>query len=100
VIRYSLPSPDGRFTARLSPQNILSLTEGELRVGNRLDNTDLSVQLTWAPNGAWLVWTSWDANGGAHDLMIVHAPDGEPVRLTTTPEGESHPVWGPISHGF
>ncbi|MDQ2673124.1 MAG: DPP IV N-terminal domain-containing protein [Chloroflexota bacterium] len=100
VIRYSLASPDGRFAARLSPQNILSLTEGELRVGDRLGSNDPSVHLTWAPNSAWLVWTSWDADAGAHDLMIVHAPDGEPMRLTLTPESESHPVWGPIRHGF
>lgn len=100
VIRYALASPDGRFSARVSPQNILSLTEGELRVGNRLGSTDPSVHLTWAPNSAWLVWTSWDAERGAHDLMIVHAPDGEPMQLTNTPEGESHPVWGPIRHGF
>jgi len=96
----ALPSPDGRYVARLSPQNILSLTEGELRVGNRLGSADPSVHLTWAPNSAWLVWTSWDENGGAHDLYMVHAPDGEPIQLTRTPEGESHPVWGPARHGF
>lgn len=97
---FALPSPDGRLAARLSPQNILSLTVGELRVGNRLDSADPSVHLTWAPNSAWLVWTSWDEDGGAHDLFMVHAPDGEPIQLTRTPEGESHPVWGPIRHGF
>ena len=100
VISLALPSPDGRYSARLSPQNILSLTEGELRVGNRLGSTDPSVHLTWAPNSAWLVWTAWHEGGGAHDLYMVHAPDGEPIQLTRTPEGESHPVWGPVRHGF
>jgi Tol biopolymer transport system component len=100
VASFALSSPDGRYVARLSPQNILSLTEGELRVGNRLESTDPSVHLTWSPNSAWLVWTSWDENGGAHDLYLVHAPDGEPIRLTRTAEGESHPVWGPVRHGF
>jgi dipeptidyl aminopeptidase/acylaminoacyl peptidase len=100
VIRYELRSPDRRWTARISPQSILSITEPDLRVGNRLGRVDLGVHLTWAPNSAWLVWSAFDEDAGATDLLMVHAPDGEPIQLTRTPEGESHPVWGPVRHGF
>jgi dipeptidyl aminopeptidase/acylaminoacyl peptidase len=99
VVRYELLSPDGRWRARISPQNILSITEPDRGAGNRLGDADPSIHLTWSPNAAWLVWTAWQGPGTA-DLFMAHAPDGEPIQLTDTAESESHPVWGPVRHGF
>lgn len=99
VIRYELFSPDGRWRARISHQNILSITQPDRGVGNRLGPADSSTHLTWSPNSAWLAWANWEEPGAA-DLYMVHAPDGEPIRITRSPESESHPVWGPIRHGF
>lgn len=100
VTTYELPSPDGRWAARVTPQNNLRIVGEGLGAGTRLGPTDPSVHLTWAPNSAWLVWTAFDEATGNADLMIVHAPNGTPTRLTRTPESESHPVWGPSRHGF
>jgi Tol biopolymer transport system component len=99
VTSSDLLSPDGRWRARISPQYILSITEPDRGAGNRLGPADTGTHMTWSPNSAWLVWTAWEGPESA-DLYMVHAPDGEPIRLTRTPEMESHPVWGPIRHGF
>lgn len=99
VVRYELLSPDGRWRAWISPQNMLSITEPDKFAGNRLGDADPSIHLTWSPNAAWLVWTAWQGPGTA-DLFMAHVPDGEPIQLTDTPESESHPVWGPVRHGF
>ena len=99
VARYELLSPDGRWRALISPQNILSITEPDRGAGSRLGDADPSIHLTWSPNAAWLVWTAWQGPGTA-DIFLAHAPDGEPIQLTDTPESESHPVWGPVRHGF
>jgi len=99
VVEWALRSPDGRMTARLSEQLTLLITQGDRRIGERVGPSDTSVHLTWSPNSAWLVYTQPEEPGNA-DLWIIHAPDGEPTRLTRTPESESHPVWGPARHGF
>ena len=99
VVSYELLSPGGRWRARISPQNILSITEPDQGAGNRLGDADPSIHLTWSPNAAWLVWTAWQGPGTA-DIFMAHAPDGAPIQLTDTPESESHPVWGPVRHGF
>lgn len=98
VTQYDFFSPDGRWRARISPQYTLSITEPDRGIGNRLGAADSGTHLTWSPNSAWLVWTRFDDGNG--DLYVVHAPDGEPIRLTRTPGSESSPVWGPIRHGF
>lgn len=99
VTEWALRSPDGRMAARLSDQLTLLITQGDRRIGERIGPSDTSVHLTWSPNSAWLVYTQPEEPGNA-DLWVVHAPDGEPIRLTHTPESESHPVWGPARHGF
>jgi len=97
----SLRSPDGRWDAHLNEHGSLLITNPGVKTGTRVaraPEVDGSVHLTWSPNGAWLVWTGFI--DGAFDLFIVHAPDGEPMNLTRSGTNESHPVWGPIRHGF
>lgn len=99
VLDFSFPSPNGMWDARLSQHGRLMITEPGRAVGSRVDTVDIGVHLTWSPNGAWLVWTKFSAPGES-DLYLVHVPDGEPTQLTSTPGAESHPVWGPVRHGF
>jgi Tol biopolymer transport system component len=97
----SLRSPDGRWDAYFTERGSLLITNPGVKSGTRIaraPEVDSSVHLTWSPNGAWLVWTAFV--DGAFDLFIVHAPDGEPINLTRSGANESHPVWGPIRHGF
>lgn len=100
VISFDFPAPDGRWAARITPQYSLRIVGEGLGTGTRLGPGDSGTHLTWSPNGAWLVWTSFDEEAGSSDLFMAHAPDGEPIRITRTPESESHPVWGPARHGF
>jgi Tol biopolymer transport system component len=97
----SLRSPDGRWDASFTERGSLLITNPGVKSGTRIaraPDVDSSVHLTWSPNGAWLVWTGFV--DGAFDLFIVHTPDGEPINLTRSDANESHPVWGPIRHGF
>jgi dipeptidyl aminopeptidase/acylaminoacyl peptidase len=97
----SLRSPDGRWDAYFSERGSLLITNPGVKSGTRVaraPEVDHGVHLTWSPNGAWLVWTGFV--DGASDLFMVHAPDGEPINLTRSGAPESHPVWGPIRHGF
>jgi WD40 repeat protein len=97
----SLRSPDGRWDAYFTERGSLLITNPGVKSGTRVaraPDIDHGVHLTWSPNGAWLVWTS--IADGAWDLFMVHAPDGEPINLTRSRAAESHPVWGPIRHGF
>ncbi|HEX7172206.1 MAG TPA: hypothetical protein VF365_06320 [Candidatus Limnocylindria bacterium] len=100
VISFEFPAPDGRWSARITPQLSLRIVGDGLGTGTRLGRGDSGTHLTWAPNSAWLVWTSFDEAASSSDLYMVHAPDGDPIQLTRTPATESHPVWGPIRHGF
>lgn len=100
VVSFEFPAPDRRWAARITPQYSLRIVGDGLGTGTRLGHGDAGTHLTWAPNGAWLVWTAFDEAAGAADLFMAHAPDGEAVQLTRTPAGESHPVWGPARHGF
>ena len=100
VVSFEFPAPDGRWAARITPQYSLRIVGDGLGTGTRLGYGDAGTHLTWAPNSAWLVWTAFDEGAGATDLFMAHAPDGEPMQLTRTPAGESHPVWGPARHGY
>lgn len=100
VISFEFPAPDGRWSARITPQYSLRIVGEGLGTGTRLGHGDSGTHLTWAPNSAWLVWTAFHETVGASDLFMAHAPDGEPIQLTRTPASESHPVWGPARHGF
>lgn len=99
VIDYALRSPNRAWDARVSDLGWLLVTPAGRKIGSRVDQVDIGVHLTWSPNSAWLVWTALD-DGRSSDLFLVRAPDGEPIQLTDTPGSETHPVWGPISHGF
>ncbi len=100
VNQFALPSPDGRWVARFTDPGKLQITTPDETSWSVIDQVDIGVHLTWSPDGTWLIWSSFDDAAGTHDLFVVHAPDGEPIQLTRTPQGESHPVWGPIQHGF
>lgn len=100
VISFDFPAPGGRWVARITPQYSLRIVGEGLGTGTRLGRGDSGTHLTWSPNGAWLVWTSFDEGAGSADLFMAHAPDGDPIQLTRTPASETHPVWGPARHGF
>jgi hypothetical protein len=100
VISFDFPAPDGRWAARITPQYSLRIVGEGLGTGTRLGHGDSGTHLTWSPNGAWLVWTSFDEAAGSTDLFMAHAPDGDPIQITRTMSSESHPVWGPARHGF
>jgi hypothetical protein len=100
VISFDFSAPDGRWAARVTPQYSLRIVGEGLGTGTRLGRADSGTHLTWSPNGAWLVWTAFDDAEGSSDLFMAHAPDGDPIQITRTPESESHPVWGPARHGF
>jgi Tol biopolymer transport system component/DNA-binding winged helix-turn-helix (wHTH) protein len=70
--------PGGAALARLVP-----LTHGE---GN-------DENPSFAPDGGSLVFAS-DRSGNS-DLWVSLAAGGPPVRITDTPEAESHPAWSP-----
>lgn len=52
-----------------------------------------------SPDGEWLAYvvtaTDFEENRGNSDIWLMPAGGGEARQLTTSPKGDSHPVWSP-----
>ncbi|UCE17547.1 MAG: S9 family peptidase [Gemmatimonadota bacterium] len=42
-----------------------------------------------------VTWYDYEENKGNSDIWLVPIDSGEPIQLTTSPEGDSHPRWSP-----
>jgi len=93
-IRDTVPSPDGKrlaFTA-LDKLYVMDYPDGTPK---RLTTSSVvEAHPDWSPDGKWLVYATWDGNGGA--LYKVNASgSGQPVKLTKEEGVYQNPKWSP-----
>lgn len=95
---HALRSPNGRWDALSGRDGSLAVAPAGEAPGVAVTRVEGgALQITWAPDGDQLIST--EMVDGALDLILVEAPDGEPVNITQSPADESYPVWGPAHHG-
>ncbi len=90
-------SPDGRMVAFVRDSANGGDVYGRLADGSGEDRLlaklDRPVQeVTWSPDGRWLVLRTDNGARGNGDLVRVRVADGTAVPLTDTPGTEVHPV--------
>ncbi|MBI5082980.1 MAG: PD40 domain-containing protein [Acidobacteria bacterium] len=93
IIRHPTLSPDGQrlaFTA-FNKLYLMDFPSGTPRRATA-QNAGESMP-AWSPDGQWLVFTTWDTQGGG--LMRVPAGGGAPQRLTTRPAMYFSPAYSP-----
>lgn len=90
-IRDLAPSPDGTqmaFTA-LNEVYVMNLPDGEPRKLVDLDETQ--AQPVWSPNGEWIAFVTWEAEGGK---LYKVRPNGRNLTQLNQEEGVfQSPVW-------
>jgi dipeptidyl aminopeptidase/acylaminoacyl peptidase len=97
-------SPDGRWIAYV--QRTLDRVENGYRTNIWVapTNGDKAFQLTrggkdstprWSPDSQWLAFVSTREKNPQVYALRVHAPGGDPVALTSHPNGASSPAWSP-----
>ncbi|MAU16160.1 MAG: amidohydrolase [Muricauda sp.] len=91
-IRDGVPSPDGSklaFTA-LNRLYVMDLPDGTPK---RLTKNDfVEAQPTWSPDGEYIVFASWETDGG-HLYKVNANGRGRVQRLTQEPAIYSNPAW-------
>ncbi len=94
-IRDAVPSPDGQrlaFTA-LSELYVVDWPNGGLR-RVAADQDAVQQHPTWSPDGQWLAYTTYEADGG-HAYRVRTDGRGQPERLTREASLYLEPRWSP-----
>jgi Tol biopolymer transport system component len=92
-VRNPVVSPDGKqvaFTA-LNRLYTMDVTNGTPKRVSNFDFTE--AQPAWSPDGAQLVWATWENNGGNLYKINFKQKGAKPQKLTTTTALYSDPVW-------
>ncbi len=91
-IRDAVPSPDGSkvtFTA-LNRLYIMDFPNGTPQRVTKMEITE--AQPKWSPDGQWIVFTTWSAEGG-HLYKVNTVGKAKPVQLTPESAIYSSPTW-------
>ena len=91
LIQTPSESPDGKHIVFSSLTHLYKLDDGGKAV--RLTSTNArEFQPAWSPDGQWIVYATWDDNGG--DLWKIRSDgSGSPTKLTRVPAFYRDPVW-------
>lgn len=94
-IRDAVPSPDGRKLAfvALDRLYVMDYPNGTPR---RVTSSHVGeFEPSWSPDGAWLVYSTWDSEHAVGDVYKIRADGGQPQKLTTVSAFWQHPTFSP-----
>ncbi len=92
-IRDAVPSPDGSRLA-FTVLNKLYVMDYPGGTPRRLTDMDITeANPAWSPNGEWLVYSTWNGNGGHLYKIQPDKRRPRPVKLTSEPAIYGSPAW-------
>ena len=94
-VRDARPAPDGSGRLAFTALDRLYVQAGLEAAPRRLTEADaVEAQPVWSPDGDWLAYVTWDADGG-HVWRVRADGRGEPVRVSRTAGTYQQPAWSP-----